>query len=71
VPIAELSEQHVRDWLSQMIEQQRSGVVSAKTINNARAALCGALADATRLGLLPRNPCQFIAPLPVEHRELD
>jgi len=55
-----------------MTEQQRAGAITAKTVNNARAALLsGVLADATRLGLLPRNPCQFVAPLPVEHRELD
>jgi integrase len=54
-----------------MIDLQRSGAITAKTINNARAGLSGALADATRLDLLPRNPCQFVAPLPIEHRELD
>jgi integrase len=57
--------------MAQMIDVQRSGAITAKTINNARAALSGALADATRLELLPRNPCQFVAPLPLEHRELD
>jgi integrase len=71
VPIGAVTEQHIRDWLALMIEQQQSGVISAKTINNARAALSGALADAGRQGLLPRNPCQFVAPLPIEHRELD
>jgi integrase len=54
-----------------MIDHQGSGAITAKTINNARAGLSGALAEATRLDLLPRNPCQFVAPLPVEHRELD
>ena len=57
--------------MAHMIDVQRSGAITAKTINNARAALSGALADATRLDLLPRNPCQFVAPLPLEHRELD
>ena len=71
MPIGAISEQHIRDWMAQMIEQQRSEGLSAKTINNSRAALSGALADATRLDLLPRNPCQFVAPLPIEHRELD
>ena len=71
VPIGAITEQHIRDWLARMIEQQRSGAISAKTINNARAALSCALADASRHGLLPHNPCQFVAPLPVEHRELD
>jgi hypothetical protein len=42
--------------------------MSAKTINNARAALSSALADADRHRLLPRNPCQFVAPLPLERQ---
>jgi integrase len=71
IPVSAISEQHIRHWLARMIEQQRSGAISAKTINNARAALSGALADANRHGLLPRNPCQFVAPLPIEHHELD
>jgi integrase len=71
VPVGAISEQHVRDWMARMTEQQRSGALSAKTINNARAALSGALADASRRDLLPRNPCEFVAPLPLEHRELD
>ena len=71
VPVGAISEQHIRDWMARMIEQQRSGAISAKTINNARAALSSALADASRRDLLPRNPCQFVAPLPIEHRELD
>jgi integrase len=71
VPVDEISERHVRDWMARMIDEQQSGAISAKTINNARAALSGALADASRLELLPRNPCQFVAPLPVEQRELD
>jgi integrase len=71
VPVGAVTEQHVRDWLARMLEDGRSGAITAKTINNARAALCGALADATRLNLLPRNPCQFVGPLPVVHHELD
>jgi len=71
VPIGAITEQHIRDWLARILEQQRSGAISAKTIKNARSALSGALADASRRDLLPRNPCQFVAPLPLEHRELD
>jgi integrase len=69
--VGEISERHVRDWMAHMLDVQQSGAISAKTINNARAALSGALADASRLKLLPRNPCQFVSPLPVEQRELD
>jgi hypothetical protein len=35
MPVGAISEQHIRDWLARMIEQQRSGTLSAKTINNA------------------------------------
>jgi hypothetical protein len=34
-------------------------------------ALSCALADASRLELVRRNPCQFDAPWRVDHRELD
>jgi integrase len=54
-----------------MTEHRDAGSVSTKTINNARAALSSALADAARKDLLPHNPCQFVAPLPVERSELD
>ena len=53
-----------------MTEQHQAGAISAKTINNARAALSSVLGDAARQDLLPRNPCRFVRPLPVEHREL-
>jgi hypothetical protein len=71
VPVGAITEQPIRDWMAQVIDEQRSGAISAKTINNARAALSCALGDASRLDVLPRNTCEFIAPLPVEHRELD
>jgi hypothetical protein len=44
--------------------------ISAKAINNARAALSGVLAHANRQGLLPHDACRFVAPRPIEHREL-
>ena len=68
--LAEITERHVRDWINAMTEQHQAGAISAKTINNARAALSGALGDAARQDLLPRNPCRFVGPLPIEHREL-
>jgi integrase len=54
-----------------MTDAREAGELSAKTINNARAALSSALGDATRQGLLPHNPCRYVAPLPPEHHELD
>ena len=54
-----------------MTEQQHAGRISAKTINNARAALSSALNDALRHGVLLDNPCRYVPPLPVERHELD
>ena len=71
MPIGELSAAHIRTWMIEMLALQHTGAISAKTINNARGALSGALGDAARRGLLVDNPCRHIAPLPIEHRELD
>jgi hypothetical protein len=71
LPIGALSERHIRDWLTAMTEHRQAGTLSTKTINNARAALSSALADAARKDLLPHNPCRFVAPLPADRRELD
>jgi integrase len=57
--------------MTQMTARQGAGRLSAKTINNARAALSGALNHALRSGVLLDNPCRYVPPLPVEHRELD
>jgi hypothetical protein len=65
-----ITERHVRHWMIAMTEQHDAGAISAKTINNARAALSSVLGDAARQDLLPRNPCRFVRPLPTEHREL-
>jgi integrase len=54
-----------------MVGQRDRRLVSAKTINNARAALSSALADAARQDLLARNPCLAVPPLPIDHAELD
>ena len=70
LPLGEITERHVRDWIIEMTEQHQAGAISAKTINNARAALSSVLGDAVRWDLLPRNPCRFVGPLPIEHREL-
>jgi integrase len=69
--IGEIHERTVRDWMAAMVDQHQTAAVSAKTINNARAALSGALADATRQGLLARNPCALVAPLPIDRVEPD
>jgi hypothetical protein len=64
-----MDEQDVRDWMAAMLDTHDKGMVSAKTINNARAALSSALSDATAQRLLARNPCALVAPLPVDRPE--
>jgi hypothetical protein len=71
VPIGEITEPEVRTWMARINDAREEGELSAKTINNARAELSGVLVDAARRGLLPHNPCRYVAALPVEHHELD
>ena len=54
----------IRAWMTHMTEQQHGGRISARTINNARAALSSALNDALRSGVLLDNPCRYVPPLP-------
>jgi hypothetical protein len=70
-PLAALREQDISDWMAAMLSERDRGALAAKTINNARAALSSALSEATRRGLLDRNPCTAVAPLPTNHAELD
>ncbi len=69
--IGHISIVDIRAWMTRMTEQQQAGRLSAKTINNARAALSSALNDALRRGLLLDNPCRWVPPLPVVHHQLD
>jgi integrase len=69
--LGSLHEQDVREWMVQMAEQRSHRALSAKTINNARAALSSSLADATRQGLLTHNPCSVVGPLPLDRPEID
>jgi integrase len=54
-----------------MAELVDAGEISAKTTNNARTCLSVALNDACRRGLIARNPCAAVPPLPLNRRELD
>ena len=51
-PLAALGEQGIREWMAAMIDKREAGSLAPKTINNARAALSSALADASRRGLV-------------------
>ena len=71
VPLARMDEERVRDWLALMVELVEAGDLAPKTVNNARTCLSTALNEACRRGLIPRNPCASVPPLPVDRRELD
>jgi hypothetical protein len=70
-PLVALSEHDIREWMAAMIDKRDAGSLAPKTINNARAALSSALADATRRGLVDSNPCTAVQPLPTDDSELD
>ena len=71
VPLARMDEKHVRAWVTGMAQRVESGKISAKTINNARTCLAVALNEACRRGLIARNPCDGVPPLPVVQEEID
>ena len=69
--LARIDEECVREWLDEMSALVDAGEISAKTVNNARTCLAVALNEATRRGLLGRNPCAGVPALPVDRSELD
>ena len=69
--VCAVTEADIRSWIAVMLQLRDQGQLATKTINNARAALSSALAEATRRGLLERNPCRAVPPLPADHAELD
>ena len=71
VPLTRIDEDLVRAWLATMAGLVDAGDIAAKTINNARTCLSVALNDACRRGLIARNPCAAVPPLPLNRRELD
>lgn len=64
VHIGQISAVDIRAWMAAMAEQQRAGQLSAKTINNARAALSSALNDALRGGRLHRHSRSHVTSSP-------
>jgi integrase len=71
VNVATIDEDLVRDWLGTMSELVDEGELAPKTVNNARTCLSVALNEACRRGLVPRNPCASVAPLPAHRQEID
>ena len=70
-PLARIDQQLVRHWMDKMIALVEAGELAPKTVNNARTCLSVALNEATRRGLLSRNPCTTVPALPVARAELD
>jgi integrase len=70
-PLAKLDEERVRAWLATMVELVEAGELAPKTVNDARTCLSVALNEAVRRGLVPRNPCDHVPALPLEHGEIE
>lgn len=71
VKISAIDEAAVRKWLGTMIELVEAGELSPKTVNNARTCLSVVLKEATRRGLLAKNPCDAIRQLPLDRPEIE
>ena len=69
--LAHLDDDRVRDWLAEMAELVEAGELAPKTVNNARTCLSVACNVAVRRGLMPRNPCDDVPPLPLVQKEID
>ena len=69
--LAHLDDDRVREWLSEMVELVEAGELAPKTVNNARTCLSVACNVAVRRGLMPRNPCDDVPPLPLAQDEID
>jgi len=70
-PLANVDEDLVRVWLRSMADQVEAGEISPKTVNNARTCLSVTLNEASRRGLIVRNPCAAVPALPLDRQELD
>lgn len=71
VKISAIDEVAVRRWLGTMLKLVEAGDLSPKTVNNARTCLSVALKEATRRGLVAKNPCDAIRQLPLDRKEID
>jgi integrase len=71
VPLGAIDEDRIRAWFAALAARVQASELSAKTANNARTCVSVALNEATRRGLLPRNPCLGVPALPVDRQELD
>ena len=69
--LAQIDADRVREWLADMVELVEAGELAPKTVNNARTCLSVACNAAVRRGLMPRNPCDDVPPLPLAQEEID
>lgn len=65
IKLEKLAPLHVQKMFSQIADS-----AGPPTANNARRVLFGAMRQAVRLGLIPRNVVEAIAPLPQKQREM-
>ena len=69
--LAGIDESVVRTWITGFVPSIEAGKLAAKTVNNARTCLSVALNEAVARGLLVRNPCARVKPLPTPDVERD
>jgi hypothetical protein len=69
--LAHIDDDRVRAWLSELVELVEAGELSPKTVNHARTCLAVACNVAVKRGLMPRNPCDDVPPLPLSQEETD
>lgn len=69
--LARIDDERVREWMAEMVELVDAGELAPKTVNNARTSLSVACNVAVRRGLMPRNPCDVVPPLPEAQEEID
>lgn len=65
IPLLRLSAPAVQGYLTRKL-----GELSPSTVLKHFRVLHRALEDAVRYGIIPRNPCDFVDPLPAQRREL-
>jgi hypothetical protein len=69
--LSSIDAERVREWLAVMVELVEAGEISPKTVNNARTYLSMAFEEASRRGLIVRNPCSAVRALPVDRAEVE
>ena len=69
--LGELSSDHVREFVADLVEQVEAGELAPKTVNNALGTLVVCMNSAVDDGLLAVNPALRVQRLPPAHIERD